>query len=516
VSKHKFTRSNAPSPSSRWPTPTSTYSEGEPAPDLFNANLFGISRALPQANWEVTSPFHTHPHTPVEFPPLPSQNNPFGLDPPPTSTYQINFNMSTSQGQGEGTPQAPTDREMLDCVLGLSNAITEYMKRQQERDNEQERKEEEKEQSWGSCNPFNKPKEIGIKPNPFLGGYDFYTFLEKFEAYLMVNSQVYVTDSEKVILLLGLCEGGAASWTSLWYTQLAHAREGIREAGPVTYHEVMLSFKGAFGGFDAQKDAREQLKSLQQGTTTTCNFGMAFLVLGQQSGFSDKDLKERYLDAMNPKLRRIIMGWDRKKDTLNQIITMAHDAEMNLYKDAKRSNRHYWYNNNPTQATGLDPNAMDISASVLGSKPSFIKKPQNQTGTPNSVAQPLAATQNNQQQGSALTTQQSGQNLNGQNKNPFRQVPTCHNCGKPGHIAVYCRAPKKQDGNDPFAHIRASAVPSAFQPMTNPGMGSTSSTTVAASVPSAGPTLSNHELMARLEEAEEALARAKDKFGTDF
>jgi hypothetical protein len=274
---------------------------------------------------------------------------------------------------------------------------------------------------WGSCNPFNKPKEIGIKPNPFLGGYDFYTFLEKFEAYLMVNNQVYVTDSEKVILLLGLCEGGAALWTSLWYTQLAYAREGIREAGPVTYHEVILSFKGTFRGFDAQKDAQEQLKSLRQGTTTTHNFGMAFLVLGQRSGFSDEDLKEQYLDDMNPKLRRIIMSWDRKKDTLNQIITMAHDAEMNLYKDAKRSNRHYWYNNNPTQATGLDPNAMDISASVLGSKPSFIKKPQNQTGTPNSAAQLLAAaTQNNQQQGSAPSTQPSSQNLNGQNKNPFQ------------------------------------------------------------------------------------------------
>jgi hypothetical protein len=317
---------------------------------------------------------------------------------------------------------------------------------------------------WGSRNPFDKPKEIGIKPNLFLGGYNFYTFLEKFEAYLMVNNQVYVTDSEKVILLLGLCKGGAASWTSLWYTQLAHAREGRQEAGMVTYNEVMLSFKSAFSGFDAQKDAREQLKSLQQGTTTTCNFGMAFLVLGQRSGFSDEDLKERYLDAMNPKLCRIIMGWDCKKDTLNQIITMAYNAKMNLYKDAKRSNRHYWYNNNPTQATGLDPNAMDISALVLGSKPSFIKKPQNQTGTSNSTAQLLAAaTQNNKQQRPAPLTQSLGQNLNGQPKNPFRQVPTCYNCGKPGHIAVYCRAPQKQqDGADPFAHVQASAVPSAF------------------------------------------------------
>jgi hypothetical protein len=146
---------------------------------------------------------------------------------------------------------------MLDCVLGLSTAITEYMKRQQEKDDEQEWKEEEKERQGASCNPFTKPKEIGIKPTAFLGGYDFYTFLEKFEAYLMVNDQVYVTDSEKVILLLGLCEGGAALWMSLWYTQLAYAREGIREAGPVTYHEVMLSFKGAFGGFNAQKDAQE-------------------------------------------------------------------------------------------------------------------------------------------------------------------------------------------------------------------------------------------------------------------
>jgi hypothetical protein len=144
------------------------------------------------------------------------------------------------------------------------------------------------------------------------------------------------------------------------------------------------------------------------------NFGMAFLVLGQQSGFSDEDLKEQYLDTMNPKLQRIIMGRDCKKDTLNQIIAMAHDTEMNLYEDAKRSNRHYWYNNNPTQATGLDPNAIDISASVLGSKPSFIKKPQNQTRITNSAAQSLAAaTQNNQQQGSAPSVQPAGQNPNG-------------------------------------------------------------------------------------------------------
>jgi hypothetical protein len=71
----------------------------------------------------------------------------------------------------------------------------------------------------------------------------------------------------------------------------------------------MLSFKSAFRGFDAQKDTREQLKSLWQGTTTTCNFGIAFLVLGQRSGFLDEDLKECYLDVMNPKLQRIIMGY---------------------------------------------------------------------------------------------------------------------------------------------------------------------------------------------------------------
>jgi hypothetical protein len=170
--------------------------------------------------------------------------------------------MSSLQGQGEGTSQTPSNNEMLDQVLGLSTAITEYIKRQQEKDNKRERKKAEKERMGASCNPFTKPKEIGIKPTAFLGGYNFYTFLEKFEAYLMVNDQVYVTDSKKVILLLGLCEGGAASWTSLWYTQLAHAREGRRKAGLVTYNEVMLLFKGAFGGFDAQKDTRKQLKSL--------------------------------------------------------------------------------------------------------------------------------------------------------------------------------------------------------------------------------------------------------------
>jgi hypothetical protein len=69
---------------------------------------------------------------------------------------------------------------------------------------------------------------------------------------------------EKIILLLGLYEGEAASWTSLWYTQIAYAREGTRVTGDMTYYKVIASFKGVFGGFDAQKDAREQLKSLRQ------------------------------------------------------------------------------------------------------------------------------------------------------------------------------------------------------------------------------------------------------------
>jgi hypothetical protein len=54
--------------------------------------------------------------------------------------YHISFNMSSSQGQGEGTPQAPTDWEMLDWVLRLSNAITKYMKRQQEKDDKREKR----------------------------------------------------------------------------------------------------------------------------------------------------------------------------------------------------------------------------------------------------------------------------------------------------------------------------------------------------------------------------------------
>jgi hypothetical protein len=73
----------------------------------------------------------------------------------------------------------------------------------------------------------------------------------------MVNNQVYAIDLEKIILLLGLCKGGAASWTSLWYTQIAHTRERTRAIGDVTYYEVMASFKGAFGRFNAQKDTRE-------------------------------------------------------------------------------------------------------------------------------------------------------------------------------------------------------------------------------------------------------------------
>jgi hypothetical protein len=146
VSNHKFTCFNALSPSSGWPTPTTNYSNQEPPPDFFNADLLDLGRAfapLEPSNWFPRSPRLTHTHTPVKFPPLPSQSNPFGLDPPPTPTYQISFNMSSSQGQGEGAPQPPIDWEMLDCVLGLSNAITEYMKRQQEKDDEREKKEKE-------------------------------------------------------------------------------------------------------------------------------------------------------------------------------------------------------------------------------------------------------------------------------------------------------------------------------------------------------------------------------------
>jgi hypothetical protein len=84
VSDSEFTCSSAPSPSSCWLTPTSPYLEGEPTLDLFNTELIRISRVLSNPDWEVSDPSHPHPHTPIEFPPLLSLLNLFGLDPPPS------------------------------------------------------------------------------------------------------------------------------------------------------------------------------------------------------------------------------------------------------------------------------------------------------------------------------------------------------------------------------------------------------------------------------------------------
>jgi hypothetical protein len=79
---------------------------------------------------------------------------------------------------------------------------------------------------------------------------------------------------------------------------------------------------------------------------------------------------------------------------------------------------------------------------------------------------------------------------------------------------MYCRAPK-QNSNNSSAQIQASNIP-PFPFATPPVANLTSLLIIAATAPSMGPTLSNHELLARLEEAEEAFAWAKDKFGTDF
>jgi hypothetical protein len=79
---------------------------------------------------------------------------------------------------------------------------------------------------------------------------------------------------------------------------------------------------------------------------------------------------------------------------------------------------------------------------------------------------------------------------------------------------MYCQAPK-QNSNNPSAQIQASNIP-PFLFAVSPAANLTSLSTVATMAPSAGPTLSNHKLLARLEEAEEALAWAKDKFGMDF
>ena len=115
--------------------------------------------------------------------------------------------------------------------------------------------------------------------------------------YLDLNSNVYDTETKRVIFMLSYMKGGTAqAWKESFLTTAS-------ESTPSTYgtiDQLITKMKTAFELADSEGDARAQIQKLRQGKNTVDEYIAQFRVLASRAKISDdKNLIEYFMEGIN-------------------------------------------------------------------------------------------------------------------------------------------------------------------------------------------------------------------------
>ena len=200
-----------------------------------------------------------------------------------------------------------------------------------------------------------------VKPDPFKGqsSAEARRFIAHFESWASEQSDLKGDEAKAIKAALGFLSGGAADWATP-YLSAFNAKQVPFNGKWVDF---LQAFKLRFESINPGMEARNAIKKVQQGKgQTVAEFAQKFKDIGDRSGLSDTDLRERFYSGLLPEIRQnliIVNIAQGLAQTLDEAIRRAISVDVYLH-DPSMSNRQSNHSHTPTHHT--DPYAMDIDA----------------------------------------------------------------------------------------------------------------------------------------------------------
>ena len=138
------------------------------------------------------------------------------------------------------------------------------------------------------------------------------------------------------------------------------------------------AFKGQFETVDAVIDAKVAIRRLWQGKGTVATYASAFKQYASRTGYSDKDLRDRFYDHLADRIKDGLVLSLRDTAALSDLIDECIKIDNRQIQRAQERGRPIVTNSgglppppnpfNPTPfaSPARDPNAMDVDATTTG------------------------------------------------------------------------------------------------------------------------------------------------------
>jgi len=148
-------------------------------------------------------------------------------------------------------------------------------------------------------------------------------FIQQVEVYLKVNPDLYDTDEKKIAFASSfMTDGPAATWAEAKISGFITTRDWG------TWDDFKEAVKDAFKPVDAEGAARQQLKTLRQGSDSIDDYILAFMMLKTQSGITDENtLMDYFLDGLNRNIVTNLVAMEMFPDKLDKLTTAAAKFE---------------------------------------------------------------------------------------------------------------------------------------------------------------------------------------------
>jgi hypothetical protein len=197
------------------------------------------------------------------------------------------------------------------------------------------------------ANSLSKAKVVQ-KPSPFKGDQesDARRFLAAYQMWARaqgtalntVNQEGRATDpdqTEWIRVALSYLQDDAAIWA-------APAMEEFANGGVPFYGQwgvFCTEFKARFETVDETVDAKEKLRKLEQGTSTVPEYAALFKQLMARTGYSSADLRDRFYDRLDGKIKDELVHTARPTTSLHELIAVASDLDIRIRQREAERNR---------------------------------------------------------------------------------------------------------------------------------------------------------------------------------